>query len=123
MNGGDEGLAQRQQALEERERALLAREEEVIRQARAQRASAPHGTSREGVDRPRPLVAENPRRSLTFLLVFLTVLALLGWVVVRGSQTTAKDAPTDPVPFEPRRTAGLNLEVPSAPQAVPGGSV
>jgi type IV secretory pathway VirB10-like protein len=121
MNEDDEELARRQQALDERERELLGREEELARQARTQGTGQSSSAPRERLDRPPPVVAEGPRRSLAFLFVFLAALGLLGWIVLRPTQKSAKDA--EAVPFESRRTTGLNLEVPGPPGPVPGAPV
>ena len=119
----DEELARRQQALDERERELLGREEELARQARTQGTGQSSSAPRERLDRPAPVVAEGPRRSLAFLFVFLAALTLLGWIVLRPTQKPAKDAEAEAVPFESRRTTGLNLEVPGPTGPVPGGPV
>ena len=68
-------------------------------------------------DRRPSLVAESPRRSLAFLFIFLAALALLGWVLLRGSPKATKDASAEILPFELRKTAGLNLDTltPSGP--------
>jgi len=121
MNEDEEELARRQRALDDRERELLEREDEIARQARSQGAGQSNSAPRERLDRPPPVVAEGPRRSLAFLFVFLAALALLGWIVLRPSQKPAKDAQAESVPFESRRTTGLNLEVPGPTGPVPRG--
>jgi len=121
MMQDEEELAHRQQALDERERALLEREEELARQARVEGTGHTGSPPRESLDRPSPVVAEGPRRSMAFLFVFLAALALLGWIVLRGGQKPAKDTPAES--FESRRTTGLNLEVPRPPGPVPGAAV
>jgi type IV secretion system protein VirB10 len=120
MNQDEEELAHRQQTLDERERALLGREEELAQQARAQAPAHASDPTRENLDRPPPLVAESPRRGLAFLFVFLAALALLGWILLRGRERPAKDALAESVPFEFRRPTGLNLDIPGPPGPVPG---
>ena len=109
MSEADEELTYRQRALDERERALLEREENVAREAR-EHAMDSGGRPRESLDRRPPLVAEAPRRSLAFLFVFLAALAALGWVLLRGDHRTPKDASSESIPFEFRKTAGLNVD-------------
>jgi len=123
MNDDDAELTHRQQVLDERERALLEREEELVRQARANTTSSPGAGPHASLDRPPSLVAESPRRSFAFLFVFLAALALLGWMVLRGDKKTGKDEAAESLPFESRKTAGLNLEVPTTPSPVPGAPV
>ena len=118
MSGDQPDFTNREQLLDERERALLEREEELARQAGEHSGSS----EREALDRPPPLVAQGSRRSLAFLLVFLATLVFLGWVVLRGPQSVGKDVSEDSMPFESRKPAGLNLEVPRSPEPVPGAS-
>ena len=117
MNEDEEELARRQQALDERERALLNREEELAREERASPTGRPGNGPREGLGGRPPLVAESPRRSLAFLFVFLAALALLGWVLLRGNPKAKNDVSAELPPFELRKTAGLNLDTltPSGP--------
>jgi type IV secretion system protein VirB10 len=118
VNSDQTDFTSREHLLDERERALLEREEELARQSREQSGSSTH----EVLDRPPPLVAQGPRRSLAFLFVFLAALVFLGWVVLRGPHSAGKDISEDSIPFESRNTAGLNLDVPRSPEPVPGVS-
>jgi type IV secretion system protein VirB10 len=119
MSGDQPDFTNRKHLLDERERALLEREEELARQAREQSGSG----KRETLDRPPPLVAQGSRRSLAFLFVFLAALFFLGWVIFRGPQRASKEVYEDSIPFESRKTAGLNLDVPRSPDPVPGVSI
>jgi type IV secretion system protein VirB10 len=108
-------LDRRQRDLEDRERALLEREEELSRRSREGETSRPRSTLREELDRPPTIVAESPRRSLAFLLIFLTGLAVVGWLLQRSGDKTDNGASKETVPFESRRNSGLNLDVPLTP--------
>jgi type IV secretion system protein VirB10 len=119
MTDDEAQLAHRAQALDERERALLEREEALARQAHSQQASPALGAPRENLDRPPPVVAENPHRSLAFLFIFLAALALLGWIVFRGNQRPPEHSAASET-FTPPRTRGLDLEIPKPPGPVPG---
>jgi type IV secretion system protein VirB10 len=117
MNEDEEEFGHRQKEADERARAELAREEQLARQAHS--SSAPG----ESLDRPPPIVAEGPRRSLAFLFAFLAALALLGWIVLSPGKQPDNDTPTESVPFESYKPATLNLEVPARPGPVPGVTI
>ena len=123
MNEDEQEPGRAQLVLGERERALLEREEDLARQARTEGTGQSSSAPCESLDRPPPIVAEEPRRRLAFLFVFLAALVLLGWIVIRPNQQSVKDAQAEPVPFESRKSGGLNLEVPSPPGPVSGTSV
>ena len=123
MNEDGEELSRRQRVLDERERTLLERDEELARHARTEGTGHSSSAPRESLDRPPPIVAEGPRRSLAFLFVFLAALVVLGWIVLRPNQQSVKDAQAEQMPFESRKTGGLILEGPSPPGPVPGNSV
>lgn len=110
-------LDRRQRDLEDRERVLLEREEELSRRLRDGETSRPRPT-REELDRPPTIVAESPRRSLAFLLIFLTGLGIVGWLLLRGGGNTDDASSKETMPFESRRNSGLNLDGPLTPAPV-----
>jgi type IV secretion system protein VirB10 len=119
----EEEFGHRQPETDERACAQLEREEQLARQAREYGTAHSNSTSRESLDRPPPIVAEGLRRSLALLFVFLAALALLGWIVLSPGKQPDNDTPTEPVPFESYKPAGLNLEVPAPPGPVPGAMI
>lgn len=123
MSADDEQHGRGQPVRDERERTLRDGEDEIARQARAAEAGQSGNAPRDGLDRPPPIVAEGPRRSLAFLFIFLAALILLGWIAIRPSQQSVKDAQAEAMPFESRKSAGLNLEIPATPGPVPSNSV
>lgn len=108
-------LDRRRRDLEDREQSLLAREEELSRRLREGETTKPRSTLRDELDRQPTIVAESPRRSLAFLLIFLTGLGVVGWLLLRGGDNIDDRTSKETMPFESRRNSGLNFEAPLTP--------
>lgn len=116
----EDELARRQEALDERERELLQREEEFSRQTRSERSGQLDGAAHDSLYRPPPIVSEGPRRRLILLLVFLTGLGLVAWMALGPARPPTKDLDLETASFESPKAAGINLEVPKPLAPVPG---